>query len=135
MTPAEIDALLLAAKAVDDRVVPDDARAAAWLGLIESDMPFEFARSVLMTHYKNDKTAIMPSDFNTAWSIERRALARIEETKQRLRELEENRDEEMSPETKAALDEFWRNRGGRPKKRTNKDGAETDDSDENGDGE
>lgn len=131
MSPAEIQALLMAAKALDDRVMPDQARVAGWLGVIKPDLPFDFARDVLMRHYAESTDVIMPAHFNIAWSIERRARDRIAETNRRLAELEDNRDQEMSPETRAALDEFWRKRGGRPgEKRTDAEAGEDDAGDD-----
>lgn len=128
MTPAQVSALLVIAKSVDDRVVPDDARAVIWNELLAVDMPFEFARNVLMKHYGTLDKLIMPAHFNQAWEAERRARDRIAETNARLRELDEPRDDEMSPETRAALDEFWRKRGGRPKRKDDQAGDdETDD--------
>lgn len=75
MTPAEVAAILTAAKALDDRVTPDAARVQAWSAVLAPDLTVDAARAALIAHYGSETRVIMPADLNTYWRAERRRLA------------------------------------------------------------
>lgn len=63
MTPQEIMVLLIAAKAIDDRVIADKERAQAWQYVLD-DMTIEEGRDALVAHYKTKSSPLMPADLN-----------------------------------------------------------------------
>lgn len=83
MTPAEVAALLTAAKALDDRVTVDRARAAAWSAVLDPDVEFDAARAALVEHYRVEVRPLMPADVNTRWRLVKRR--RAEEAAERAR--------------------------------------------------
>lgn len=89
MKQSEVTILLTAAKVIDDRVGVDAAKAAAWHSMLDPDIPLEYARDVLTSHYATRTDAIMPAHFNLAWAGEKRALSARAETEARLRALDE----------------------------------------------
>lgn len=64
MTPAEVSALLLAIRAVDDRIADDDARVAAWSAILDSRVTFAHAKDAVIQHYRRETRVIMPADVN-----------------------------------------------------------------------
>lgn len=64
MTPAEVSALLLAIRAVDDRIADDDARVAAWCAILDSRVTFAHGKSAVVDHYRRETRVIMPADVN-----------------------------------------------------------------------
>jgi hypothetical protein len=64
MTPAEVSALLLAIRAVDDRIADDDARVAAWSAILDSRVTFADAKDAVIQHYRRETRVIMPADVN-----------------------------------------------------------------------
>lgn len=108
MTPAEIQIVLVAAKAFDDRVSTDQARAAAWASALEADMTLDAAREALIEHYANRTDAVMPAHLNTAWRIKKRSLREQFEREERERKLKELESvaTEMPPEIRAQLRAF-----------------------------
>lgn len=75
MTPAEVAALLTAAKSLDDRVTPDKPRTAGWCATLDPDMTFDDARGFLVDHYRTETRAVMPADLNMRWRAAKRARA------------------------------------------------------------
>lgn len=75
MTPAEVAALLTAAKSLDDRVTPDKPRTAGWCATLDEDLTFDDARTFLVDHYRTETRAIMPADINIRWRAVKRTRA------------------------------------------------------------
>jgi hypothetical protein len=89
MTPSEVLTVLIAAKAVDDRVIPDEARAAAWGAILNPAMTLDVARRALLHHYASSTDTLMPAHLNRAWADHLRYLAEEERRAERDRELAE----------------------------------------------
>jgi hypothetical protein len=53
--------LLIAAKAIDDRVVADKERAQAWSWILDDIEP-EDAKTALRQHYRQSTKTVMPND-------------------------------------------------------------------------
>lgn len=87
MTPSEVLTVLIAAKAVDDRVIPDEARAAAWCATLNPNMTLDVARRALLHHYATSTEVLMPAHLNRAWQEHLRQVAEAERTAERSREL------------------------------------------------
>jgi hypothetical protein len=64
MKHSEVAALLLAVKAVDDRVTNDDARVQAWAAILDERVTFAHARDAVVAHYRRETRTIMPADVN-----------------------------------------------------------------------
>lgn len=64
MKHSEVAALLLAVKAVDDRVTNDDARVQAWAAILDERVTFAHARDAVVAHYRRETRPIMPADVN-----------------------------------------------------------------------
>lgn len=65
MTPAEVSALLVAVRAVDDRIADDDARVAAWAAILDPRVTIDHAKDAVIQHYRRETRVIMPADVNT----------------------------------------------------------------------
>lgn len=87
MTPSEVLTVLIAAKAVDDRVIPDEARAAAWGAILNPSMTLDVARRALLAHYATSTETLMPAHLNRAWQEHLRQVAQAERDAERAREL------------------------------------------------
>lgn len=64
MKHSEVAALLLAVKAVDDRITNDDARVQAWAAILDERVTFAHARDAVVAHYRRETRSIMPADVN-----------------------------------------------------------------------
>jgi hypothetical protein len=106
MTPAEVAALLTAAKALDDRVTPDKARAAAWSAVLDHDLELEAARAALIEHYRVEVRAVMPADINTRWRAEKRRRAEARQSEAMRRELESSQGVPMPPHIRKMIREL-----------------------------
>jgi len=84
MTPAEVAALLTAAKSLDDRVTPDKPRVAGWSAALDPDLALADARAFLVEHYRVEVRPIMPADVNLRWRAVRRARAEAETARRAL---------------------------------------------------
>lgn len=74
MNKKEVAILLTAISAVDDRLDPDEMRIAMWYEILDKSMPLEFARHRVIDFYANNRTVIMPSDFNLVWKTEKKKM-------------------------------------------------------------
>lgn len=72
MNPSETMKLLIAAKAIDDRVAVDKERAQAWTAVL-NEMTLEEARDALIGFYKTNVRQVMPADINEYVRMHRRA--------------------------------------------------------------
>ena len=80
MKRSEIAMLLTMAKATDDRVAVDESRVMAWEATLDQDMPFDFARQSLISHYADKQSVIMPANLNEHWRIEKRRISDLKAT-------------------------------------------------------
>jgi hypothetical protein len=71
MKKIEIGQLLAAAKSLDPFIKGDNNQTNAWLAVLDSDMPFEFGRKIVVQHYRNTDQTIKPVIFIRAWQAER----------------------------------------------------------------
>lgn len=100
MKHSEVAALLLAVKAVDDRITNDDARVKAWAAILDERVTFAHARDALVAHYRRETRPIMPADVNA----HAKALRdREHEHEQRLA-ITSSAGVPMPPEIRARLD-------------------------------
>ena len=100
MTPAEVSALLLAIRAVDDRIADDDARVAAWSAILDSRVTFAHARDAVVAHYRRETRVIMPADVN----VHARSLRQREFEEQSRKAITGGQGVPMPPEVRARLD-------------------------------
>lgn len=100
MTPAEVSALLVAIRAVDDRIADDDARVAAWSAILDSRVTFAHARDAVVAHYRRETRVIMPADVNT----HARSLRQREFEEQSRKAITGGQGVPMPPEVRARLD-------------------------------
>lgn len=100
MTPSEVSWLLLAIRAVDDRISDDDARLAAWTAILDSRVTFEHAKDAVVQHYRRETRAIMPADVNA----HARSLRQREHEEQSRRAITGGQGVPMPPEVRARLD-------------------------------
>lgn len=100
MTPAEVSALLLAVRAVDDRIADDDARVAAWSAILDDRVTLEHARQAVVAHYRQQTRVIMPADVNA----HAKALRDREHEQQQRMALTSGDGVPMPPEIRQRLD-------------------------------
>lgn len=100
MTPAEVSALLLAIRAVDDRIADDDARVAAWSAILDSRVTFAHAKDAVIQHYRRETRVIMPADVNA----HAKALRQREHEEHTRRAITGGQGVPMPPEVRARLD-------------------------------
>ena len=81
MNHAEVAKLLTLAKASGDSISGDAAQVSAWLEILGSGMPFDFAKAALIKHYANSNHQVMAADLNGAWRTERQNQRRIDDQK------------------------------------------------------
>lgn len=62
--------LLKAAKGLDSFIKGDDNQINAWHATLDSGMSYEFARKVLVQHYRASAVTVRPSNFTLAWRAE-----------------------------------------------------------------
>lgn len=91
--------LLIAARAIDDRVAVDKERATAWCAVL-NEMTIEEARDALIAFYKSNVRQVMPADINEQVRMARRANVQYVK-----RELPEYRGE-IPDDVRKALREF-----------------------------
>jgi hypothetical protein len=70
MTRAEIARLLKAAKSLDSFIKGDDNQTNAWEATLDKRMPFDFAKNLLILHYRTSDQTIRPVVFIRAWQGE-----------------------------------------------------------------
>lgn len=102
MNYQQTERLLGAITQVDDRLSLDKFRVAAWVEILDQDMPYEFAIQAIKDHYGSETTVIMPAHINRAWRNLRREQKEIEKTK----ELTNHNRAKISPETQLQLEEL-----------------------------
>jgi hypothetical protein len=100
MTPSEVSWLLLAIRAVDDRVSDDDARLAAWSAILDSRVTFEHAKDAVVQHYRRETRVIMPADVNA----HARALRQRQHEEQSRAAITAGKGVPMPPEVRKRLD-------------------------------
>ena len=72
MKKSEVAALFALIAFYDARVQFDEGKLEAWNLALDEDMPFDFAKSIIVNHYADLTTAIMPANLNEKWRIARR---------------------------------------------------------------
>jgi hypothetical protein len=100
MTPAEVSALLLAIRAVDDRIADDDARVAAWSAILDSRVTFAHAKDAVIQHYRRETRTIMPADVNA----HAKGLRQREHEERTRAAITAGKGVPMPPEVRARLD-------------------------------
>jgi hypothetical protein len=70
MTRTEISQLLKQAKSLDSFIKGDDNQVNAWQATLDSKMPFDFAKTLLIRHYRCSAQTIRPVNFISAWQAE-----------------------------------------------------------------
>ncbi len=100
MKHSEVAALLLAVKAVDDRITNDDARVKAWAAILDDRVTFAHARDALVAHYRRETRPIMPADVNA----HAKALRDREHEQQERLAITSGGGVPMPPEIRARLD-------------------------------
>lgn len=100
MKHSEVAALLLAVKAVDDRITNDDARVQAWAAILDERVTFAHARDAVVAHYRRETRPIMPADVNA----HAKALRDREHEQQERLALTAGGGVPMPPEIRARLD-------------------------------
>ena len=76
MTRDEIAQLLTAAKSLDAFIKGDKNQINAWYATFDANMPFDFARKILVQHYRVSEQTIKPVIFIRAWQAERNLMNR-----------------------------------------------------------
>lgn len=90
MTPSEAATILAVASTLDARLRPvnendADTKAKAWAITLDTDLPVDVARKLVLNHYKEATTSIMPANLNRAWRDHKRTLnEKQRETERRL---------------------------------------------------
>jgi hypothetical protein len=97
---SEVAALLLAVKAVDDRVTNDDARVQAWAAILHDKVTLDHARDAVVAHYARETRPIMPADVNA----HAKALRDRQREEQERLALTAGAGVPMPPEVRARLD-------------------------------
>lgn len=100
MTPAEVSALLVAVRSVDDRIADDDARVAAWSAILDSRVTVEHGLDAVVSHYKRETRVIMPADVN----LHAKGLRQREVEARQQQEITSGQGVPMPPEIRARLD-------------------------------
>ena len=70
MTKSEISQLLIAAKSLDSFIKGDENQTKGWLAVLDANMPFDFARKILVQHYRVSDQTIKPVIFIRAWQAD-----------------------------------------------------------------
>jgi hypothetical protein len=105
MNRAEVLQILVMASVIDPRVsrrtdAEKSAMADAWCGILDIEMPIQFAIETLKKHYQNKSDVIMPADLSVPWKAEKRYRQEKEFT---ARQLEAKRGNGMPDEVRAEL--------------------------------
>jgi len=105
MNRAEVLQILVMASVIDPRVsrktdAEKSAMADAWCGILDIEMPLQFAIESLKKHYQNKSDVIMPADLSVPWKAEKRYRQEKEMTE---RQLESKRGNGMPENVRAEL--------------------------------
>ena len=105
MNRAEVLQILAMASVIDPRVSrrtdgEKSAMADAWVGILDHEMPLQFAIEALKKHYQNKSDVIMPADLSVPWKSEKRYRQEKEST---ARQLESKRGQGMPENVRAEL--------------------------------
>ena len=79
MTPSDAAILLAMAATLDPRLsppTPEDAqaRAQAWAATLDPDLDLTEAKRMLITHYRETTSGVMPAHLNRLWRDYRRTM-------------------------------------------------------------
>jgi hypothetical protein len=105
MNRAEVLQILAMASVIDPRVsrrtdAEKSAMADAWCGILDAEMPLQFAVEMLKKHYQNKSDVIMPADLSVPWKAEKRYRQEKEMT---ARQIEAKRGNGMPENVRAEL--------------------------------
>lgn len=105
MNRAEVLQVLAMASVIDPRVsrrtdTEKSAMADAWCGILDTEMPLQFAVEMLKKHYQNKSDVIMPADLSVPWKAEKRYRQEKEMT---ARQIEAKRGNGMPENVRAEL--------------------------------
>ena len=96
MTPAEAATVLATAVTFDARLSPPSVedgvvRAQAWAAALDHDLDVTVAREIVIDHYRNNTTCLMPAHVNEEWRRIRRNAWAAEMVDRRGTEIEQQR--------------------------------------------
>lgn len=92
MTLLGVGALIdarLSASTDEDKV----GKAIMWAEALDDDMPVEWARKAIASHYADSGATVMPADLNRLWRIERKKTKEAQHAANLSRQLEAQRAE------------------------------------------
>lgn len=92
MTLLGVGALIdarLSASTDEDKV----GKAIMWAEALDNDMPVEWARKAIASHYADSGHTVMPADLNRLWRVERKKVKEAEHAANLSRQLEAQRTE------------------------------------------
>lgn len=98
MERADVAQLIAYICLFDGRMVPDKGRILAWAESLNSEIPFEFAKSAVSSHYGEKDSLVAPSHINSAWHRRVKTENDKKLTRDYMLEIEAKKQEALDPE-------------------------------------